>query len=102
MSVNDNESEARIVILNDDGCEDEQLTAEFREFISKIGGSLGFELYPRAVCRALTHVAKEYETQEGFQFVTGIQVEMVAERELSEIPQEDIKTKPCILMVSAT
>ena len=102
MTLNDNGSEVRAVILNDKGCEDKQLTAEFREFISKSGGSLGFELYPRAVCRVLTHVAKEHEAQEGSQFVVDIQIEVVTERELSEIPQEDIETEPCRLMVSAT
>ena len=68
--TDDNGSKARIVILDNKGCEDEELTAKFREFISNNDGSLGVELYPGAVHEVLKHVAKEFEEQTGFPFTS--------------------------------
>ena len=99
--TDDNGSKARIVILNDKGCEDEKLTAEFRKFLSNNGGSLGVELYPGAVREVLKHVAEEFEEQTGYPFATDIEVEVVTQRQLSEILQESITTYECSLMVSA-
>ena len=99
--IDDNGSEARIVIFDDKGREDAKLTAEFREFLSNNGGSLGVELYPGTVHKILKHVAEEFEEQIGCPFATNIKVEVVTQRQLSEIPQENIETRSCRLMVSA-